>query len=86
MPDFGQRLIQRKQWPTQRHTHDDWDHDNLAAQSGGAASHEKDWNKIPSVNGAIAKTFEDLRDGVIVAQLLETDNKVLVRRMKENDM
>ena len=78
--------MQRKQWPTQRHTHDYWDHDNLVAQSGGVASHEKDWNKIPSVNGAIAKTFEDLRDGVIVAQLLETDNKVLVRRMKENDM
>ena len=37
------------------------------------------------VNGAIAKVFEDLGDGVFVAQLLETGNMVLVHPMKEND-
>ena len=37
------------------------------------------------VNGAIAKVFEDLGEGVFVAQLLETGNLVLVHPMKEND-
>ena len=36
------------------------------------------------MNGAIAKVFEDLGEGVFVAQLLETGNLVLVHPIKEN--
>ena len=36
------------------------------------------------VNGAIATVFEDLGDGVFVAQLFESGNMVLVHPIKEN--